>query len=121
MWTYVQRTGWFGRDNLLLVYCYSGKGEGKNNPDLQSVRYVGPIPVGRYTMQSPVDTEEHGPFVIWLTPDPTNDMLGRADFGIHGDKIGHPGEASQGCIIMPRSQREAAWNSGDHLIEVVSG
>ncbi len=45
--------------------------------------------------------------------------LGRTSFQIHGDSINAPGEASSGCIIMPRMVRERIWRSNDRLLKVV--
>ena len=119
---------------------YAGRGEGKNNPSLQDVRAGcrwnpaaklwipvdgltpndwGPLCRGIYTMQSPVDTETHGPYVIWLVPDPANDMFGRGGFGWHGDEIEHPGLASEGCICSAPTLRKLGWGSNDHRIQVI--
>ena len=83
MWTYVQKTGELLLDGVHEAFGYSGYDDpetgqnGKNNPDLQTVRDVGPIPTGRYTIQSPEDTVNHGPFVLPLIPSPDNQMFGR--------------------------------------------
>jgi hypothetical protein len=98
---------------------YAGRGVGKNNPLMQNVSNVGPLPAGTYTIESPVDTETHGLYVLWLTPDPMNEMFGRTGFGIHGDSIDNPGNASEGCIVLPRITREAIWESGDRQLLVV--
>lgn len=119
MWTYEQATGRLLHDGLCADTGYSGKGDGKNNPAMQDVRGIGPLPKGTYTINAPIDTHTHGPYVMWLIPDPQNDMCGRSAFGIHGDSVVHPGEASEGCMIFPRTVRERVWNSGDHTLEVV--
>jgi hypothetical protein len=93
--------------------------EGKNNPVLQRIYDVGPLPQGKYKIACPVNTVTHGPCVLWLTPDPANEMYGRADFGIHGDSVVSPGDASDGCIVLPRSVREMIASSGDDSLEVV--
>ena len=62
----------------------------------------------------------HGPFVLRLTPAPTNEMFGRDGFLIHGDSIEHPGSASHGCIILPRAIREAIAKSDDDTLHVVA-
>ncbi len=122
MWTYEQRSGrLFHEGKELIGKGYAGMGEGKNNPEMQSVHNIGPLPRGIYWINPPMDTEQHGPFVLWLTPEPTNEMYGRSDFGIHGDSKAHPGQASQGCIVLSRDVREQIWNSGDRKLEVVSG
>ena len=94
----------------MLPMGYSGfetdRAEGKNNPELEKVEDVGPIPVGTYRIGSPRDTLTHGPFVLPLKPDPGNEMFGRSAFLIHGDSVVDPGTASRGCIIMSRAVRK---------------
>lgn len=116
IWIYDQKTGQLSRR---VGVGYSGAGEGKNNPAMQDVQNVGPIPRGVYSIGDPVDTTTHGPFVLALAPDPKNDMHGRSAFLIHGDSISRPGTASRGCIIMPRNVREQVWKSGDNELEVI--
>lgn len=121
MWRWVQRTGAL-YDTLgeLIGHGYAGHDAGKNNPALQNVRNIGPVPVGIYQIEPPVDTATHGPYVLWLQPFTSNVMSGRAGFGIHGDSIQSPGSASNGCIILPRPIRQRIWTSGDHTLEVVA-
>jgi hypothetical protein len=119
-WLYVQRLGALSLNSRVYGLGYSGLGEGKNNPAKQETHNVGPIPVGGYTIEAPHDSVLHGPFVLPLTPDPTNSMFGRSAFLIHGDSKTHPGQASEGCIIMPRDVREAVWASTDHHLQVIS-
>jgi hypothetical protein len=119
MWTYEQRTGNLTHDGTFLAAGYSGAGSGKNNPALQNVRDVGPVPQGAYTIGAPIDTEEHGPYVLPLTPAASNDMFGRAGFLMHGDSLEHPGAASEGCIVLSRAARTDVWNSGDRELTVV--
>lgn len=117
-WAYKQNTGWISHDGTSVAEGYSGAGDGKNNPAMQDVPNIGPLPVGRYTIGEPSDTKTHGPYVLHLTPDPANEMFGRAGFLIHGDSVVHPGTASEGCIILPRKVREQVWASGDRELEV---
>lgn len=116
-WTYVQSTGEMrDPDGKILAIGYAGKGSDKNNPASEEVRGLGPIPIGVYDMVlPPVDTDTHGPCVIWLTPDPSNDMMGRSGFGIHGDSFTHWGQASDGCIIMPHFARERMAEIGGRV------
>jgi Protein of unknown function (DUF2778) len=100
---------------------YSGFGEGKNKPDAQAESNVGPLPRGLYTIAEPHDDAHVGPYAMRLTPLTDTNTFGRSDFLIHGDSVQHPGQASHGCIIMPRSVREAIWASDSHTIEVVHG
>jgi len=127
MWKYEQLTGRLFSDysnptgEEVVAIGYSGHGEGKNNPNLQNVHDVGPLPVGVYDIGPPQDTVTHGPYVLTLHPEPDNVMYGRSGFLIHGDSVVHPGTASQGCIIMSRDIREKIWKSGDRVLRVVSG
>ena len=121
MWTYEQLTGRILQDNQLVGVGYAGSPQGKNNPDKQEVSQVGPLPRGTYTISAPQNSPHTGPYTLDLTPDPGNQMFGRADFRIHGDSIEHPGTASEGCVITARSIREHIWTSGDHELQVVRG
>jgi hypothetical protein len=127
MWTYIQKTGELLQDGLHVALGYSGFDdpatgqEGKNNPELENVEDVGPIPVGKYFIGSPHDTLTHGPFVLPLTPDAANEMFGRSAFLIHGDSVVDPGTASRGCIIMARKVRTEVAQSGDRQLQVISG
>jgi hypothetical protein len=122
MWTYDQSSGAISHNGVPFANGYSGKGfhpsQGRNNPDLEHVPNVGPIPRGRWRM-----TEHHdslgtvGPFVITLVPVGHN-AHGRSEFRIHGNN--RQNNASEGCIILsPIGPRRAIWNSGDHDLTVV--
>lgn len=99
---------------------YSGQPECKNDPSAVDQHNKGPIPPGLYRIGEPHDTETHGPFVLALTPDPSNEMHGRSGFLIHGDSVSHPGTASHGCIILPRAVRETVHRLGDKDLEVTA-
>ena len=109
----------YAENGILLGTGYSGAGDGKNNPATQSMKNVGPIPVGLYRIGSPVDTVTHGPHVLPLTPNPQNSMFGRDGFLIHGDSVVAPGTASEGCIILSRAVRDAISASRDRDLQVV--
>ncbi len=120
MWRFEQATGWLvDPSGMQLAQGYAGSLAGKNNPTLQHLHDVGPLPCGEYTIEAPVDTVTHGPYVLRLEPHADNNMFGRAGFLIHGDSVIHPGTASMGCIIMPRFARERVWESGDRKLAVV--
>lgn len=91
--------------------------EGRNNAAMCSVKNIGPLPEGLYTLGIPVDHSRLGAFAIPLIPDSSNEMYGRGDFYMHGDTV-PSGNASEGCIILPRSTREAAHASSDQRIQV---
>lgn len=121
MWTFSQSSGALtdagGRH---IATGYSGHGDGLNNPAMQDVPSVGPLPQGLYSLGAPVDHPELGPFAIPLIPHAGNQMFGRDGFYLHGDEVGHVGEhlASHGCIVADRPAREAIWASGDHALKV---
>jgi hypothetical protein len=112
MWKFEQSTGkLFDPQGAYVATGYAGGNcgknpEGMNNPDMQSVPNVGPLPQGIYTFGVVVDHSTLGPFAIQLIPEPENIMFGRGHFFMHGDTE-PPGNASEGCIIMPRSVRDA--------------
>lgn len=121
MWTYIQETGEMIRpDGVVAGVGYSGFDSGKNNPTLQNVENTGPIPQGVYRIGHPYDSNEHGPFVLPLTPDSANEMWGRGGFLIHGDSVQRPGLASKGCIIQGRITRDVIDNSVDRGLTVVA-
>ena len=120
-WTYAQKTGELQQDGQHVATGYSGAGDGKNNPDMQSIPNIGPIPQGDWTITGPpVNTAEHGPYVLRLAPKEETDTFGRSGFLMHGDSRNAPGTASHGCVILPRPVREQIWQSGDQELEVVS-
>lgn len=119
-WTYAQQSGELEQDGRPVATGYSGAKEGKNNPDLEKIPNVGPIPCGRWTITGPpVDTHDHGPYVLRLEPEAETQTHARAGFLIHGDSKASPGTASHGCIILPRAIREQVWQSGDRELLVV--
>lgn len=123
MWTYEQKSGKLSHNAEPVATGYAGGNcglspEGKNNPDMQNVPKVGPLPQGKYKFGTPVAQSHLGPFAIPLIPDPANEMFGRSDFFVHGDTT-PGGNASEGCIIVPRYVRNAMAASPDQELEVV--
>ena len=122
MLTYSQSSGEMRTAaGALLGIGYAGHGAGVNNPAMQSVHNTGPLPQGVYTINPPVNTKTHGPYVMWLAPDPLNQMFGRSGFGIHADEIANPGKhlASTGCIVI--ANRVAIWTAAQaegHKLQV---
>jgi hypothetical protein len=120
MWGYEITTGRMYSDKGDLIGVgYSGTPQYRNDALATNLKDIGPCPVGIYRMREPIDTVTHGPYVMWLDPDPENEMFGRGGFGIHGDSVVNPGTASTGCIIQSRGVREQMWKSGDHDLKVV--
>jgi len=122
MWTYEQSTGQlYDPSGKFFNEGYSGYGVGLNNPLMQAVRDVGPIPIGLYMMGIPVDSPIHGPYAIPLIPDSTTDLFGRVDFMCHGERLKGPRFlASNGCVIQsPIEKRQEMYASGDRGFLVV--
>jgi hypothetical protein len=129
MWIYSQRTGELYWEHPpvreLIGTGYSGAGSLKNDPAMQCISDLGPIPRGEYTI-GPIGAYGPGGVLksaLPLTPDPSNDMCSppRSNFLIHGDSAQHPGWASGGCIIMALSIRQKISQSGDNRLRVVKG
>lgn len=126
MWRWDQSAGELTQNGTFVSKGYSGKGRGKNNPALEGMVGMGPIPAGKWKIVRLYDSESVGPYALELhavdaTPgNDTHDRTGRGAFRIHGDSVKHPGDASNGCIILPRNVREKIWKSGDRDLEVVT-
>lgn len=121
---YTQRNGYLTHDSLFLGAGYSGYAEDANVAQDESLKGLGPIPVGNYTIGAPHVSEQVGPVAMCLTPDADNEMFGRGDFLIHGDTAAANHTASHGCIIMPHDVRVKIAElvlAGDNRLQVVSG
>ena len=118
--TYSQASGIFATENWSIV-GYSGHGDGLNNPSMQNVKGIGPIPQGRYTIAPPHVDSTVGPVAMRLKPAAENEMFGRGDFLIHGYTSAMDHMASEGCIILSHSARVrigALVLSGNNQLEV---
>lgn len=122
MWTFLQTGRWLNSTGVVVsLVAYAGRDAGKNNPAMQDVKGIGPLPCGLYEACEPHDDAVVGAYAMRLTPSPANEMFGRNSFFLHGDSVEHPGLASHGCIVLPRALREKFWLSGDHKILVLHG
>ncbi|MBL8309473.1 MAG: DUF2778 domain-containing protein [Burkholderiales bacterium] len=117
MWRYVQSTGDLFLNDQYMETGYSGAvPNGKNNPDMECVKNVGPIPRGMYTIGPVIDKPT--PVTLRLAADkPDYCNPPRSGFLIHGDNTTHT--ASQGCIILSRGMRQTIADSGDSRLMVV--
>ena len=123
-WTFVISTGQLSHDGMPVAVCYSGRGVGKNNPVCCSAQMgtlgadnFGPLPIGKYTIAASEEDPRLGPIAMRLSPDPANQMHGRAGFFIHADSVAHPGEASEGCIVPMHG---SAGESGHQIRMMIS-
>lgn len=119
-WTYHQRTGEVvAPDGVMEGHCYSGHGAGLNNPLLQDVVRVGPIPRGWYSI-GPAHVSDHtGPITMNLDPLPGTETFGRSLLRWHGDNKWLNHSASEGCIVGGRAIRLEVAQSVHRYLEVV--
>lgn len=110
-------------DIIIARNLYSGDQSHFNDPLVQNLQGQGPIPEGVYTIGTPRDTPDHGPYFIPLTAVRGEETYGRSAFGMHGDEIANIGKhlASHGCIIAPPDVRHKVGASVGHLLVVLSG
>lgn len=124
MWEYDRANGTLSHNGTVVANGYSGKGRFKNRPESESYRAphgsadAAPLPSGSYTIGSPFNSHVTGSYAMRLYPDSVNNMFGRDSFEIHGDSRQHPGEASEGCIVISSSTRHEIWASGDKVLRV---
>ena len=142
MWTYQQLTGNFIDPNASIEgKCYAGgecglRPDAVNNPSMEGIVSVGPIPAGNYVADWQVAMHPKlGQYVIHLAPDTATRAkiiaYGRDpdSFFFHGDDIAKAGQraGSDGCIVGARNVRVDFWAKPftggvpDHDLQVVSG
>lgn len=81
---------------------YSGTGGGRDNPDMETRGFEGPIPRGAYDIGASRRHSSLGPEVMNLDP------------------VGHAAnDASEGCIVLPPNVRRMIAGSADKRLEVV--
>lgn len=121
-WEYHQSTGRLLHNGHPVATGYSGRGAGRNNPDMEDRSgniEAGPIPRGNYHIGQPHQSARTGRHVMSLTPTGHN-ARGRTALQIHGESTAHRGQASTGCIVVsPAAIRERISNSGDDALRVV--
>lgn len=104
--TYSQSLGMLHKDGDLVASGWAGNGEGKNNPAMQNVRCVGPLPQGLWIVGVWQDHPRLGHLVAPLTQI-EGETFGRDSFFIHGPSKNkdHYGQESMGCIVVPIAGR----------------
>lgn len=117
-WRYEQTTGRFadprGRE---IGVGYSGYGIGRNNFLKQTVRQVGPLPLGRYKIGAYYKHPKLGPLCMNLDPFPETETFGRTLFRIHGNN--KTNDASHGCVILGPGIRGLVAASEDRIFDCV--
>jgi hypothetical protein len=121
MWTYSQSTGELtDPEGKIIATGYAGHGNGVNNPAMQNVPDVGPLPQGKYTISEASTQPRLGPHAMHLMPDPNDEEIGRSGFYIHGDNSKGNHSASLGCIVLAHDVRQMLSESPDRRLEVVA-
>jgi hypothetical protein len=118
-WTYQQSTGELLHDDAHVATGYSGHGDDKDDPDKESIGDEGPIPRGSWTIGPAFFHPSAGPVVMRLEPCDGTETFGRSGFLMHGDSVSHPGDASRGCVVMPRYARMQVSESHDTELIVI--
>ena len=83
-----------------LVAGFAGREAGRNAPDRQCEKSIGPVPRGDYAMRIVAHPRFKAP-AIRLDPSPQTELCGRSGFFIHG------GTESHGCVILDKPSRDA--------------
>lgn len=120
-WKYSQSTGDLtGLGGARVARGYSGHGSGLNNPAMEQIEGVGPIPHGEWIIGEFFDDRGgKGPMVARLIATPGTETFGRSGFMIHGDNSKRDFSASEGCIVLPHVTRATVMASGDRTLMVV--
>lgn len=117
-WEYSQRTGVLTHNGQFFAKGYSGAGLGENNPSMENVVGIGPIPKGHYRITGAHNTVTR--VTIILQPIMGTNTFGRDNFRIHGGSRTGAHTASQGCIIINGvSRRQQIVDSGDPILVVL--
>lgn len=117
MWYFESSTGnWYDPAGAFFSMGYSGNGAGLNNPAMQNVPDVGPLPENIYDQSEWFDDPEKGPIVCRLIPRNESLMFGRAGMMNHGDNAKRNFSASEGCAIADHRTRLARSQSPDQVL-----
>lgn len=118
---YSQRSGLFTfhkhPSSPIAFQGYAGNGKGLDNPDMEDVVRIGPLHCGFYDISEPYTHERLGPLVMKL--EAWKPLFERSAFRIHGDNTKGDKSASQGCIILGRTARQAIIDSGVRVLAVI--
>lgn len=110
MWRYEQSTGKLflrraGDRFDFVTTGYAGSPRGFNDPKMDHVRSVGPLPKGRYRIRQ-AGHPRFAPPSFQLEPSKGTKLHGRSGFWIHGDNGRGDNSASTGCIILGLTDRQ---------------
>ncbi len=122
-WIYSQSTGRLtyvdsNGNSAFVGTGYAGYGPGLNNPAMQNVPFIGPLPQGLYTIGPQQDNGNRSQSMV-LTPNPGNQMFDRWGFLIHGPHKDDQHDSSNGCPVFKKSIRDQIGKSNDKCFQVV--
>ncbi len=119
-WVYdVRKKSFTHNGEYKFSAMYAGAEGYKNDHQFEKLSGKGPLPRGKYLITGkPFKHPRAGQYTLRLTPYPGNTMYGRSGFLIHGDSNEHPGEASNGCIVLAPGFRHEIYESGDRELIV---
>ncbi|MBX7240359.1 MAG: FG-GAP-like repeat-containing protein [Bacteroidia bacterium] len=118
----VRKTGDYNYDSSsgtltgsdLSLEGYSGNGDGYNNPSMENVKNVGPIPRGCYNVGESF-TNAKGQVRTRLEPQFGTEMYGRSGIQIHRGTFNGPRTSSHGCIVLKNNDAVSKIQSGKTL------
>lgn len=120
--TYRQSTGeLLDADGALVAKCWAGHGQGLNNPIMEDVQCVGPLPRGLYHV-GPWQTHPRlGQHCAPLTQI-QGESFGRSGFWVHGPSLNPDkyGQESEGCIVVPHGPRLALEALRPDYVQVIA-
>lgn len=132
MFTYQVETGILRFNGAVIGKGYSGHGAGLNNPAMEMVHDIGPIPRGWYVAEliadgdgNPVNYKHKAAPVFRLIPQPETNMYGRAGLLMHGHEsgevIGKPEteNSSLGCVVQEHATRIQVMIATDKRVQVI--
>jgi RHS repeat-associated protein len=103
------------RSTTVTVNVFSGTGEAKDQPQLESVADKGPIPKGRYEILEHTVQDWYRLDRLDSKPrnDKDDDLYGRGAFRLH------PGTRSLGCITIPSDTKkgEEDWSKIKNMLD----
>jgi len=120
--TYSQSAGLItNNDGATVALGWAGHGQGLNNPIMEDVQAVGPLPRGLYRVGKWQNHPRLGPMCAPLTQI-EGETFGRSGFWVHGPAIDprRTGQESEGCIVIPRPGRQAVHDLNPDQIQVIA-
>lgn len=119
--TFQQSTGLITDEaGEVVAHAWAGHGDGLNNPAMQEIHEVGPLPQGVYEVRPWEDNHPPlGPMVAHLVQI-EGETFGRDAFYIHGPSSTHYMQESKGCIVVPHVMRQKVHDLAPDFIRVVA-